>query len=239
MVDRDPSTRFPHFWGAAGTCITIVLTVVAAMTKDLRWLLIFAWPFSGIAIWDAARAWSSARTTRLTTARLTVTGVIISGLCLSELYYWLTPPQKPADRVLALSELTNYDLRQKTKTLTTALRDLGREWSKEEQKLHNEAADKLHEIDQIREPKRYRDQASDNAGREADLNSRYVKEFVDRYQNEALSLRAEIYKREGVLPPYPVQFLASPHLDYPSGMIDVGPAGIADFLDGIADKLPP
>jgi hypothetical protein len=103
-----------------------------------------------------------------------------------------------------------YDLRQKTKTLTTALRDLGREWSKEEQKLHNEAADKLHEIDQIREPKRYRDQASDNAGREADLNSRCVKEFVDRYQNEALSLRAEIYKREGVLPPYPVQFLASP-----------------------------
>jgi hypothetical protein len=172
MVDRHPSTRFPHFWGAAGTCITIVLTVVAAMTKDLRWLLILAWPFSGIAIWDAARAWSSARTTRLTTARLTVTGLIISGLCLSGLYYWLTPPPKPADRVLALSELTNYDLRQKTKALTTALRDLGRQWSNEEQQFHNDAVHNLREINQIREPNRYRDQASDNARKEADLNYR-------------------------------------------------------------------
>jgi hypothetical protein len=238
MADRDPITSFRHFWGAAGTCITIVLTVVAAMTKDLRWLLILAWPFSGIAIWDAARAWSSARTTRLTTAQLTITGLIISGLCLSGLYYWLTLPPKAADRLLALSELTNYDLRQKTKALTTALRDLGRGWSNEEGQLHRDEQDKLHEINQMGEPYDYRLQASDNATKTTDLNYRYIKQFVDRYQGEALSMRAEIYKREGVFPPYPSSF-DTLSLDNPSGMLDPALAGIANFLDGIADKLPP
>src|SRR6266403_718766 len=39
-------------WGSASLAVTIILTVVAAMTKDLRWLLIIAWPFSWIAVWE-------------------------------------------------------------------------------------------------------------------------------------------------------------------------------------------
>lgn len=36
-------------WGAIGVFFGIVLTVVAAMKHDLRWLLVIAWPFWGMA----------------------------------------------------------------------------------------------------------------------------------------------------------------------------------------------
>ena len=38
-------------WGALSAAIAIVLTVVAAMTQDLRWLLIIAWPFFCLFVW--------------------------------------------------------------------------------------------------------------------------------------------------------------------------------------------
>src|ERR1035441_287140 len=42
-------------WGALGAAVAIVLVVVAAMVKDLRWLLIVAWPFFCLAGWAALR----------------------------------------------------------------------------------------------------------------------------------------------------------------------------------------
>ena len=35
-------------WGALGMAVAIVLVVVAAMVKDLRWLLGISWPFFGL-----------------------------------------------------------------------------------------------------------------------------------------------------------------------------------------------
>ncbi len=39
-------------WGSLSLAITIVCTVVATMTKDIRWLLFAAWPFGCIAVWE-------------------------------------------------------------------------------------------------------------------------------------------------------------------------------------------
>ena len=39
------------FWGCASTFVGVVLAVVAAMQKDLRWLLVIAWPFGCVAVW--------------------------------------------------------------------------------------------------------------------------------------------------------------------------------------------
>ncbi len=43
------------FWGGISLAGAIVLTVIAAMQKDFRWLLIFAWPLAGISWWVACK----------------------------------------------------------------------------------------------------------------------------------------------------------------------------------------
>lgn len=43
------------FWGAFTTAIAIVLVVVAARIKDLRWLLWLSWPFFCLGTWAACR----------------------------------------------------------------------------------------------------------------------------------------------------------------------------------------
>ena len=43
------------FWGSACMFATIVLTVVAVMIHDARWLLFVAWPFACFAVWEFAR----------------------------------------------------------------------------------------------------------------------------------------------------------------------------------------
>jgi len=42
-------------WGALGAALAMVLTVVAAMMKDLRWLLILAWPFFVFSGWSICK----------------------------------------------------------------------------------------------------------------------------------------------------------------------------------------
>ena len=57
MVDSNPSPSFYRafqstlLWGCIGTAVAVVLTVVAAMMRDIRWILIFAWPFASFAGW--------------------------------------------------------------------------------------------------------------------------------------------------------------------------------------------
>jgi hypothetical protein len=89
------NSRSPHgpfhqstfFWGCAGAFITIVVTVVAAMVKDLRWLLVFAWPFAGLAIWEFSRTWSSPLITKWATG----IGAVVAGVVLLALYVWIAP----------------------------------------------------------------------------------------------------------------------------------------------------
>jgi hypothetical protein len=49
---RSPWYQSTLFWGAFGIFGTTVFTVVAAMTKDIRWGLYGALPFASIAIWE-------------------------------------------------------------------------------------------------------------------------------------------------------------------------------------------
>jgi hypothetical protein len=48
-------------WGCICMVATIVFAVVAVMIHDVRWLLIFAWPFATFAVWEFARAFSKRR----------------------------------------------------------------------------------------------------------------------------------------------------------------------------------
>jgi hypothetical protein len=53
--EREPWYQTNLFWGGASSGAAIVLTVIAAMLKDLRWLLILAWPLFGVSLWVACR----------------------------------------------------------------------------------------------------------------------------------------------------------------------------------------
>src|SRR5947209_13237514 len=55
-------------WGAFSLTATIVLTVVAAMTKDLRWLLFFAFPFAFISTLEFVSYFQSNKRRRISIA---------------------------------------------------------------------------------------------------------------------------------------------------------------------------
>jgi hypothetical protein len=45
-IAGEPWYQSTLLWGCIGAFLAIVLTVVAAMMKDIRWLLFVAWPFA-------------------------------------------------------------------------------------------------------------------------------------------------------------------------------------------------
>ena len=68
-----------------------MLTVIAAMKKDLRWMLILAWPCFTMTLWKITAALAVRRTRKIVTAAGTV--VIAAGLF--GLNMWLRPAQTP------------------------------------------------------------------------------------------------------------------------------------------------
>lgn len=77
------------FWGCGGAFLAIVVTVIATMLKDVRWLLIVAWPFGAFAVWEFARTWAWRKENLITI--VTTSGTIIIGIGLAALYIWLSP----------------------------------------------------------------------------------------------------------------------------------------------------
>ena len=78
-------------WGAFSFVAAIILSVIAATVKDMRFLLFLAWPFALLAAWAAFQGVSSPRTRR---AFIT----IVSQLCAGGLYWLyvvLTPEPEP------------------------------------------------------------------------------------------------------------------------------------------------
>ena len=67
------------FWGGMGAVLAILLIVLAAMLKDLRWLLLLAWPFSIVAVWAWIRSTFQPRGLRLV---LTCVGALVAGAVL-------------------------------------------------------------------------------------------------------------------------------------------------------------
>src|SRR5271155_5827806 len=73
-------------WGSVSAVIAIVLAVLAAALKDLRWLLFIAWPFAIIAVREFSRTRHSPKP-----RYWAVGGAIISGIILLSLYHFLEP----------------------------------------------------------------------------------------------------------------------------------------------------
>jgi hypothetical protein len=93
-INHDPKGQFywsPVFWGCASAFITIIVTVIAAMTKDLRWLLAVAWPFAALTVWEFARTWGSSRRIKWVTSG----GSGVAAIALVALYFWLAPEVPP------------------------------------------------------------------------------------------------------------------------------------------------
>lgn len=65
-------------WGAFSAAAAIVITVVATMTKDLRWMLILAWPFFLATAWAGFK---NLRSRRLQTILTSVLSLVIA-VCL-------------------------------------------------------------------------------------------------------------------------------------------------------------
>jgi hypothetical protein len=80
------------FWGCLCMVATIVLTVVAVMIHDFRWILVFAWPFAGVAVWEIARV---IFTSRFVVRAITAVATVISGAMLLWLYAALAPIELP------------------------------------------------------------------------------------------------------------------------------------------------
>lgn len=90
-------------WGAFSLFATIVFTVVAAMTKDVRWALFGALPFASIAAWEILNYFVTS-----TRKRAAITGFISIGLLigLGLLYIRLKPePLKSEDLGTQLGRL--------------------------------------------------------------------------------------------------------------------------------------
>lgn len=51
-IPKTPLPQSTLLWGSGSLFVTIVLTAVAGMTKDLRWLLWLAFPFGVLASWE-------------------------------------------------------------------------------------------------------------------------------------------------------------------------------------------
>ena len=73
-------------WGCIGAALTVIFTVLAAMLKDLRWLLALAWPFACVAIWEFVRTLKARHIWTWTAL-----GAILNGSALLLLYWRLTP----------------------------------------------------------------------------------------------------------------------------------------------------
>jgi hypothetical protein len=135
---KPPFYQSTLLWGALSIAAAIVLTVVAAMTKDLRWLLIVAWPFFVLAFWELFRTIISAVVLRRV---LIIMASFLAALGLFALNSWLSPSLRtlnaPSDHTIpprkddqspariSLSALaTNIGYKEKTKVA-------GVEWSKQ------------------------------------------------------------------------------------------------------------
>ena len=75
-------------WGCICMVATIVFAVVAVIIHDVRWLLIFAWPFATFAVWEFARAFSKRRAI---IQSWTVTAALLAAFLLGWLYWALAP----------------------------------------------------------------------------------------------------------------------------------------------------
>jgi hypothetical protein len=77
------------FWGCLSLAVAAVFTVVAAMKRDVRGLLIFAWPFLAIAAWEFASYFTNAKKWRILATALVA---VVSALGLYVLSGWLRIP---------------------------------------------------------------------------------------------------------------------------------------------------
>jgi hypothetical protein len=76
------------FWGAGSLGVAIVLTVIAAMKKDLRWLLFVATPFFWFSLWEVVksiRRVSVKRTILVVSCTAVTLGILL-------LFFHLAPP---------------------------------------------------------------------------------------------------------------------------------------------------
>jgi len=89
-------------WGAASMAVACILPVLAIM-RDVRWLLVVAWPFVIIAVWEFAKTKNSARPKAWAAG-----GGLISALLLSVLYIYLAPPCRLRRGTYAPKLLASY-----------------------------------------------------------------------------------------------------------------------------------
>lgn len=78
-------------WAPLAVGIGIILAVIAAMVKDVRWLLIFAWPFLALGVWGFCRG----RFSTLIRRSVITSGSVLIAAGLVWLYVALPHPENP------------------------------------------------------------------------------------------------------------------------------------------------
>jgi hypothetical protein len=125
MQSRDvPWYEGTMLWGAGGSAIAIVLTVIAAMKHDLRWLLIFAWPFATLAVLAICRAVLNRKALVVT---LTCFLSVACALALHKLDLWLVLPDDARPKLTVQSPIASSPLLTSTAKAWTPLRNRANE----------------------------------------------------------------------------------------------------------------
>ena len=86
---RAKASQSTLLWGTASLAASIVLTVVAGMKGDLRWLLALVLPFACIAVWEFVSYFDKLRQKRW--AIVIVSGLVFA-ISLYRINVWLKPP---------------------------------------------------------------------------------------------------------------------------------------------------
>ena len=78
-------------WGSGSLALAIIITVVAAMTHDIRWALFFSIPFAGFAGWEFTRTLVDNKRASIIA---TISTILAWSAMMGFLDDWLSPPAK-------------------------------------------------------------------------------------------------------------------------------------------------
>jgi hypothetical protein len=210
------------FWGCAGSVLAIILTVVAAMSHDDRWLLLFAWPFAAFAIWEFARTWSISRNIIWS---ITFLGAVLSGLLLVWLYMSLAPiehlAKAPSEIDTEYAGLSNSQLKNVVLFYTREMRGF-------EEQYDNLNSELLFNKYQILPGMSQDDKiivSSERTNAIIKQENEERTQFDDKFLAKSRSLQAELTKRLGIDRPNPI----------PSGGVNNGKIQ-SDFLKNMMES---
>lgn len=189
--NENPWWERNSFWGWFSLGIAIVLTVIAAMRHDVRWLLILSFPCFLGALWALVR---QIETSWKKVTIMLVGAIMISG-GLHRLYVWVPETRKPYPE-----NLNDLDLCGATDNLVEQIRTFVTGFEIRRDRLTNEWQKNSMDIERSGATEADKKVSNDGLFREysnriQDLEREQNETYEKRFKSEAILLRDQLLKR--------------------------------------------